>query len=107
MKCRADANGGPCGYIIFYYNSSYDTAVKGIRLKSVANLGSYEYDEYPGVAGYGQGVKNNAAAAYNTSDYKCYVYYNSNYKGASDYIAPHSWRKLDKTYNENASYRCS
>ncbi len=55
-------------------------------------------------AGSGQRVKNNAASARNThATYTGALYYNSGYKGATDYI----WgtvNQLEATYNENASF---
>ncbi|MFF9396580.1 hypothetical protein GT028_26580 [Streptomyces sp. SID2999] len=56
-------------------------------------------------AGSGKHVKNNAASARNThSTYTGRLYYNSGYKGASDYIVG-TVNQLDATYNNNASFQ--
>lgn len=55
-------------------------------------------------SGSGQKLKNNAASARNThSTYTGALYYNSGYKGATDYIVG-TVNQLDATYNENASF---
>ncbi len=53
-----------------------------------------------------QGIKNNAASAKNKhSTYYSVVYFNSGYKGNSDWIAPGTgWSQLSNTYNDNASF---
>ncbi|MER7705270.1 peptidase inhibitor family I36 protein [Kitasatospora sp. NPDC097605] len=94
--------------ICLYYNSnqagaefvSYAGVGHGIE---IPNLAGYTYPG--GGAGTGQAVKNNSASAANRMSPGCtlYVYYNSNYSGASDYLSSGSHGNLYNTYNNNAS----
>ncbi|MEU7375425.1 peptidase inhibitor family I36 protein [Streptomyces albidoflavus] len=57
-------------------------------------------------AGSGTAVKNNAASAQNLqTGLVARVYFNSNYGGVYDNVAPTSWRNLSNTYNDNASFK--
>ncbi|MGK4585838.1 peptidase inhibitor family I36 protein [Kitasatospora sp. HPMI-4] len=66
------------------------------------------YGNVPNFAGWtfsnGDAVKNNAASAYNWGPGAASIFYNSNYAGSSDYLAPNSGEnRLGYTYNNNAS----
>jgi len=101
----AEERNGECENLEFclFYNSD----LKG----SVSDHDDWVSDFAPYVfkgkgAGQGQVVKNNAASACNMmSRYTARVYYNSDYKGAYDDVEPRTCRNLDKTYNENASFK--
>ncbi|WP_329133424.1 hypothetical protein OG552_15905 [Streptomyces sp. NBC_01476] len=99
-----------------YYNSNYGGAYRNIGY-SVYDFADERIGGAPqgglqpllfchGGAGNLQGIKNNAASAKNKHPtYYSVVYYNSGYKGDSDWIAPNSgWSQLAGTYNENASF---
>lgn len=90
--------------ICLFYNSSYAGA-KHDFARNVPDFAPYRYFS-PG-AGAGQGVKNNAASAYNyDASSTARIYYNSNYAGPADDIRPRSGRQqLGNTYNDNASMR--
>ncbi|WP_051450221.1 peptidase inhibitor family I36 protein [Actinospica robiniae] len=87
-----------------FYNSNNDGAYFFFD-KNIPDLVDYTFN-HQGVppAGLGQGVKNNAASAYNNSDACMEIFFNSNYKGASEILPPHTGtNKLGVTYNNDAS----
>lgn len=87
--------------ICFYYNSNLVGAKHDFRFR-VPDFGPYTFLA-PG-AGAGVVVKNNAASARSYDGYfTARVYYNSNYSGPADDVAPLTWRNLADTYNDNAS----
>jgi len=47
----------------------------------------------------------NAASVINRNNLPLCVYYNENYTGPYDEIAPQSWANLSVTLNNDASYR--
>ncbi|MFE9453050.1 peptidase inhibitor family I36 protein [Streptomyces sp. NPDC006739] len=87
----------------FFYNSNRGGAVHAYS----ASTPNFDGDVFAdGGAGDGVPVKNNAASAANdTYSFTMRVYYNSNYAGVYDDVAPSSWRNLVKTKNNNASLR--
>ncbi len=89
----------------FYYNSERYGWGSGIDFNAnVADLAGYKFKS-PG-NGRGEPVKNGAAAVWNKRpSTAARVYFNSNWGGVSDYVAPNTVRDLDVTKNENASFR--
>lgn len=99
-----------------YYNSNYGGAYRNIgysvwdfadeRIGGAPQGGTQPLNFCHGGSGNLQGIKNNAASAKNKhSTYYSVVYFNSGYKGNSDWISPGTgWSKLSGTYNENASF---
>lgn len=75
--------------------------------------GEYDFGGARYVSGSGQGqgalVKNNAASVWNRVPSSVYpvlcVYYDENWKGASDRIGPGARQNLGSTRNNNASYQ--
>ncbi|MCU7822103.1 peptidase inhibitor family I36 protein [Kitasatospora sp. DSM 101779] len=87
-------------HVGLYYNSNY----QGDQ--------AHFYSNIPDFAGYvflhGQPIKNNAASAWNYGTSTATIYFNSNYAGTSDRLAPGTGQsRLAHTYNENASLRFS
>ncbi|WP_405010971.1 peptidase inhibitor family I36 protein [Kitasatospora sp. NBC_01539] len=87
-------------HVGLYYNSNY----AGDQAHFYSNISDF--------AGYvfihGQPIKNNAASAWNYGTSTATIYFNSNYAGASDRLAPGTGQaRLANTYNENASLRFS
>ena len=69
---------------IFYYNSNYGGSYVDFA-GAKANLAGYDFLK-SGLAGYGQGVKNNAASVANLRGATARVYFNSNYAGVYDQV---------------------
>lgn len=113
---QAAARNGFCevGEFCYYYN----TGLTGSVSDFTASVGNYGTDpatcyvfKTPGYAGYGQCIKNNAAAVYNMSSQTVRIYYNSNFnQGYANSpfldIAPGVKMNLKGTnlYNQNASH---
>ena len=60
-----------------------------------------------GGQGAGEPVKNNAASVWENSGLSqggACVHYNENYRGPYDYVPGNTWRDLNVTRNDNASY---
>ncbi|WP_405899177.1 hypothetical protein OG242_18165 [Streptomyces sp. NBC_00727] len=99
-----------------YYNSNYGGAYRNIgysvwdfadeRIGGSPQAGTQPLLFCHGGNGNLTGIKNNAASARNKhSTYYSVVYFNSGYKGNSDWIAPGTgWSQLSNTYNDNASF---
>ncbi|MER7113551.1 peptidoglycan DD-metalloendopeptidase family protein [Saccharomonospora azurea] len=106
----AAARDGVCqsGEFCYYYNSNHAGSVSDFA----GSLGDYGTTqptcyEYKG-PGNGQGlcIKNDAASVWNRSNTKVRVYYNSNYAGAYQDIAPGAKVNLNATLkNNNASHQ--
>src|SRR3954453_258863 len=103
---QAASRDGVCdvGEFCYYYNSNNAGSVSD-HPASVADYGAsqpscYEFKS----AGAGQGlcVKNNAASVYNRTSYTVRVYFNVNYGGISQSIAPGAKANLVAVKNENA-----
>jgi surface antigen len=104
------------GEFCYYYNTGLTNSVSDFTT-SVANYGTDPATCYvfktPGYAGYGQCIKNNAAAVYNMSGQTVRIYYYSNFNNGVDTsaayldIAPGEKRNLSGTalYNQNASHK--
>ncbi|GAA0691451.1 hypothetical protein GCM10010193_52410 [Kitasatospora atroaurantiaca] len=87
-------------HVGLFYNSNY------------AGDQAHFYSNIPDFAGYvfihGQPIKNNAASAFNYGTSTATIYFNSNYAGTYDRLAPGTGEtRLVHTYNENASLRFS
>ncbi|MFB6712637.1 MULTISPECIES: hypothetical protein [unclassified Streptomyces] len=93
-----------------FYNSNFGGAGETFWDTPIPNFEPYKF-EWPGLtgAGLGQSVKNHAASGYTItmgwpSKTWATIYFNSNYGGACDAIAPDSKAyQLHYTYNNNAS----
>ncbi len=109
-SAQAASHDGTCngqyggnGELCLYYNSNQAGAIHDFAA-DVSNFAGYTFIG-PG-AGAGTGVKNNAASVTNKNGLRsATVYYNSNYVGASDYVAAWTSMNLSATYNNNASFR--
>ncbi|WP_063762378.1 peptidase inhibitor family I36 protein [Streptomyces sp. NRRL F-5123] len=105
--CDAGVSGqARTGEFCLYYNSYQAGSLFDSRYEdgNIKNLAGYTFLTR-GVPGYGQYVKNNAASAWNRNVTKSvYVFYNSNFMGASDYVGTLQKKQLVNTYNQNASY---
>ncbi|MDH6114099.1 hypothetical protein P3T36_002920 [Kitasatospora sp. MAP12-15] len=82
--------------VTLYYNSNY--AGESVTF----------YGNVPNLAGYSfpsdGSVKNNAASAWNNDSSYAFIWYNSNYAGSYDTLAPYSGEaRLVNTYNEDAA----
>jgi hypothetical protein len=96
---------GSCqaGEFCLYYNSDHQGSFTDFAL-GVKDFSTVKF--IADGAGKGQLVKNNAASACNKDDnLTARVYFNSNWQGAYDSIAPGTCKNLVNTYNENASYQ--
>lgn len=106
----ATARNGICesGEFCLYWGAGGTGSVSDFNT-SIPNYGAtqptcYEY-KTPGKPGYGLCVKNNATSARNLRSTAVTVFFNSNYGGASDVVAPGQLRDLANTYANNASHR--
>ncbi|GHH36248.1 peptidase inhibitor family I36 protein [Lentzea cavernae] len=75
---------------------------------SIGNYGTsqptcYEF-RTPGLLGYGECIKNNAASACNKRSKAVRVYFNSYHEGVYDTIPANACRELSKTLFDNASH---
>lgn len=96
------------GEVCFFYNSDLRGAISDFDT-SVAQYGSSQPDcyDFKGILnGAGRCLKNNAASVMNHTDKPLTVYFNSNYRGPSQTIPPHSSANLNSNLkNNNASHR--
>jgi hypothetical protein len=106
---EGSARNGVCegGELCYYYNSNHAGSVSDFD-GPVLNYGNSQPSCYefkgPG-NGQGECIKNNAASVWNRSERTFCVYYNSNYGGVSQKIAPGEKVQLDSLlYNNNASH---
>lgn len=91
------------GSVYFYWDSNGGGDVWVGGPYRYPDLAQYYYPQN-GLPGAGQRVKNNAASVYNgTPGWVC-VFYDENYGGAHDDIAPGQLKNLVQTWNNNASY---
>jgi len=106
----AVARDGVCddGEVCFYYNSDLQGSVSDFAgLSPVSNYGisqpsCYEF-KGPG-AGQGLCIKNNVASIWNRTHYDVAVFYNSDFKGMFDLVAPGSRNLEPALKNNNASH---
>jgi murein DD-endopeptidase MepM/ murein hydrolase activator NlpD len=101
----AVAQNGVCesGEFCLYYNSDRTGSLSDFT-GSIADYGTYKFKSAG--AGQGQLVKNNAASVRNLTFGAVTVFYNSNYAGSSQTIAPGAAVNLNTTLkNQNASHR--
>jgi surface antigen len=101
----ATARNGVCesGEFCYYYNS-YEGGSLSDFTTSVGNYGTDPATCYvfKGTgAGKGLCIKNNAASVWNRTSKPVYVYYNSNYSGASQKIAAGTKANLNSTLKNN------
>src|SRR5690606_6672041 len=108
---RAEAAGrdGKCdkGEFCYFYNSNNKGSISDFT-ESIDNYGTKQPScyEFKGAGnGKGQCIKNNAASVWNRTGRTVYVYYNSNFGGKAQKIAPGYKGQLTTVYNENASHR--
>lgn len=109
---HAAARDGVCdaGEFCYYYNTGPAGSVSDFST-SVANYGTDPATCYvfktPGLAGYNQCIKNNAAAVRNLSSQTVRISYNSGNAGTYLDIAPGAALNLQGTalYNNNASHQ--
>lgn len=106
---HAASRDGVCtkGEFCYYFNSNEKGSVSDFK-HSKANLGASQPDCYE-FRGPGSGkqvcVKNNAASVWNRTGHTVTVYYNSNYGGPSQRIAPvHKANLIPALKNNNASH---
>lgn len=96
------------GEVCFYYNSNQQGSVSDFT-DSVGNYGSSQPRcyEFKGAGnGKGECMKNQVASVTNRTDKPVTVYYNSNYKGATQTIPAGASVNLNSTLkNQNASHR--
>ena len=96
------------GEVCFYYNSNQQGSVSDFT-DSVGNYGSSQPRcyEFKGAGnGKGECMKNQVASVTNRTDKPVTVYYNSNYKGATQAIPAGASVNLNSTLkNQNASHR--
>lgn len=88
---------------VFYYSANFGGSYDDFSA-SKADLTGYTFIK-PGLAGYGQAVRNNSASVRNKRNQAARVYYSPNYLGVSDYIDPLGSTNLVNTSNDNASFR--
>ncbi|MFH8717719.1 hypothetical protein [Streptomyces zaomyceticus] len=91
-------------YLCLFYNSYYEGAYYATQ-RQTSNFDGEWFDRCgTSCAGLEYPVKNNAASASvgNTGS-TARIFFNSNWAGVWDDVAPNSKRQLDKTYNNNAS----
>lgn len=105
----ASARNGKCetGEFCYFFNSHHKGSVSDFK-KSIPDYGTKQPSCYD-FKGKGKGkdkcIKNEAASAWNRSNKTVYVYYNSNWGGATQKIGPGKKVQLNKTlYNNNASH---
>ena len=101
----AVAQNGVCesGEFCLYYNSDRTGSLSDFS-GSISDYGTYKFKSAG--AGQGQLVKNNAASVRNLTFKTVTVFYNSNYGGSSQAVAPGAAVNLSTTLkNENASHR--
>jgi hypothetical protein len=90
------------GEFCLYYNSGHHGSFTDFEL-GVKDFSTVKF--IADGAGKGQLVKNNAASACNKDDnLTARVYFNSDWQGEYDSIAPGTCENLVNTYNENASF---
>ncbi|MET9001655.1 peptidase inhibitor family I36 protein [Amycolatopsis sp. Hca4] len=106
----ATARNGVCetGEFCLYYGPGETGSVSDFS-GSIPNYGRTQPDCYefktPGLAGYGQCIKNNARSAKNnTTRYVVKVYFNSNYGGSNVTYNPGGAGDLGSLTRENASH---
>ena len=107
---HASSRNGVCnsGEFCYYYNSNEKGSVSDFS-SSKGNLGATQPNCYefrgPG-NGHHKCVKNNAASVWNRTNRTVRVYYNSNYGGRSQAIAPgHKVNLIPALKNNNASHQ--
>ncbi|MFJ6657135.1 peptidase inhibitor family I36 protein [Streptomyces sp. NPDC091377] len=87
----------------FYYNSDLKGSYTYFIKREYASLDGIKF--LGEGAGKGQSVKNNAASAWNGTQWKMQVYFNSNWTGPCDSIPSYKYApRLNYTYNDNASF---
>ncbi|MEV8635798.1 peptidase inhibitor family I36 protein [Streptosporangium sp. NPDC051023] len=93
----------PCNDICFYWGSNLSGSVRSYTRGEVrADFGG---DTFTSIGdGQGERVKNNAASVYNDTSLTAEVCYNENYGSPCDLVSPYSWRNLNHTWNDNASF---
>ncbi|MFD5749481.1 peptidase inhibitor family I36 protein [Streptomyces sp. NPDC127033] len=103
---QAAHNCGPTLSMCLYFNSNQQGSYR-IFEGNTTDFTGYTFSSSG--AGQGQAVKNNAASASNgqssASVSTARIYFNSNYGGVYDDVAPATSRNLVNTYNDNASFR--
>ncbi len=112
LSGTASAATNVCGYneTAIFYNSDTDGAYMCTNQNyNIPDFSGYTFNYTQsgtgGSNGYGQAVKNNAASIDNYDNDRSYrVYYNSNYAGVYQTIAPFAHANLNSQLkNENAS----
>ena len=104
------ARSGTCesGEFCYYYNSGNAGSISDFT-ESAGSYGDAQptcYDYKGAGAGQGECIKNNAASVWNRSTKTVRVYYNSNYAGTYQDLAPGFKGQLNSTlYNNNASHQ--
>ena len=107
---QAAERDGVCdsGEVCFYHNSNQQGSVSDFT-GSIPNYGDSQPDcyEFKGSGkGKGECLKNDAASVTNNTDHPVTVYYNSNFKGASQTIPAGTSTNLDPALkNNNASHQ--
>jgi peptidase inhibitor family I36 len=89
--------------LVLYYNSGLAGSFSDFT-SAQTNLAGYTFIK-SGLAGYGQGVANNAASARNLKASNARIYINTNFTGAYDVVTSESSRNLSSAYNANLSFR--
>lgn len=110
LPSQAAGRDGVCdaGEFCYYYNSNFAGSISDFT-SSVANYGTTQpscYDFKGAGSGKGLCIKNRAASAWNRSGQTVRVFYNSNYGGTYQDIAPGAKANLVAALkNENASHQ--
>ncbi|MFB6947093.1 peptidase inhibitor family I36 protein [Streptomyces sp. NPDC060286] len=102
MASSAEAASCPSSKFCLYYNSNLGGSYSALGA-SDPDLAGRTFTSAG--AGQGQGVKNNAASAWNNTLCGAVVFYNSNYGGPYDKFLNGQHFNLVNTYNQNASVR--
>jgi hypothetical protein len=100
----ASAAPADCNTAVFYYDGNETGAEYYAFCDDVPDLAGHYYNESAS-DGSGQAVKNNTASVWNASSSWLCIYYNENYQGQFDSIAPGGRANLIYTWNNDASYR--
>ncbi|MGW3771955.1 peptidase inhibitor family I36 protein [Actinomadura verrucosospora] len=101
---QAAAQNGVCepGEVCFFWGSNLWGSLSDFSAP-VGDFAPYRF--ISPAPGQGQGVKNNAASVWNRTGLNVHVCYSEWYNGSSDWVGYQSWRNLNYTLNDNASFR--
>lgn len=104
QTAHAGAYNGVCepGEVCLFWGSSLFGSLVDFNQSNVGDLVYYSFQSP--APGQGQGVKNNAASIWNRSGIRVHVCVDEWFSGSCDYVAANSWRNLNYTLNNEASW---